>query len=80
MQPEGHDFQKNKIFEVLTLCGSNRFKIFLIVSEKSHFWNITFLGNAPDLSILSENWARSGVFPWKGIFQNSVSLKPLEFF
>ena len=51
MQPEGQDFQKNIIFEVLTLCGSNRFKKFLIVSEIQHFKNITYHGNAPDLSI-----------------------------
>ena len=51
MRPEGHDFQKNTIFEVFTLCGSNRFKIFLIVLEKLNFKNITFHGNSPDSSI-----------------------------
>ena len=50
MRPEGHDFQKNIIFELLTLCGSNRLKKFLLVSEKLHFQNITFHGNAPDLA------------------------------
>ena len=35
--PEGQDFSKNIIFEVLTLCGSNRFKKFLIVLEKMNF-------------------------------------------
>ena len=54
MLPEGQDLQENIIFEVLTLCGSNRFKKFLIVSEKPHFKNITFHGNAPDLSILDQ--------------------------
>ena len=46
VRPEGQDFSKNIIFEVLTLCGSNRFKKFLIVSEKLIFLNITFHGNA----------------------------------
>ena len=50
MRPEGRDFQKNIIFELLTLCGSNRLKKFLLVSEKLHFQNITFHGNAPDLA------------------------------
>ena len=50
MRPEGRDFQKKLIFELLTLCGSNRFKIFLLVSEKLHFQNITFHGKAPDLA------------------------------
>ena len=51
VQPEGRDFSKNKIFEVLTLCGSNRLKKFLIVSEKLNFQNIYNHVNAPDLSI-----------------------------
>ena len=51
VQPEGRDFSKNKIFEVLTLCGSNRLKKILIVSEKLNFQNIYNHVNAPDLSI-----------------------------
>ena len=50
VQPEGRDFSKNKIFEVLTLCGSNRLKKFLTVSEKLNFKNITYQENAPDLA------------------------------
>ena len=41
----------------------NRFKKFLIVSEKLIFQNITFRGNAPDLSIfdpeMSQIWCIS---------------------
>ena len=37
VRPEGQNFPKNKIFEVLTLCGSNRFTKFLIVAEKMNF-------------------------------------------
>ena len=50
MQPEGRDFQKNIIFELLTLCGSNHLKKFILVSEKLHFQYITFHGNVPDLA------------------------------
>ena len=50
VRPEGQDFSKNIIFEVLTLCGSNRFKKSLIVSEKLNFQNIYNHVNAPDLS------------------------------
>ena len=49
--PEGQFFSKNIIFEVLTLCGSNRLKKFQIVLEKLNFKNISYHENAPDLSI-----------------------------
>ena len=48
--PEGQNFSKNKIFDVLTLCDLNRFKKILIVSEKLNFRNITYQENAPDLA------------------------------
>ena len=50
MRPEVQ-YLENIIFEVFTLCGSNRFKIFLIVLEKFNFQDINYHGNAPDLSI-----------------------------
>ena len=50
VRPEGQDFSKNKVFEVLTLCGLNRLKKFLAVSEKLNIQNIYNHVNAPDLS------------------------------
>ena len=40
VRPEGQNFSKYIIFEVLTLCGSNRFKKFLMVPEKFNFQNM----------------------------------------
>ena len=69
MQPEGQDFEKNEIFEVFTLCGSNCFKIFLIESEKQNFW----LNSGSKM-------LKSGAFSrvWKGM--NSYVLEPSTIF